>query len=163
MGIVHDMTFLLALVLGCWTGTQENARRQPIDVEKSTVSVHVSRSGVFSAFGHDHDIAAPIANGGVDLSAQPSVELRVDARALRVRDSKVTETERADIEKTMLGPEALASGRYPEIAFRSTAVQPSGSGAWSVRGSLTLHGQSQPITVDVTEKAGHYVGSALLK
>src|SRR5215208_6265769 len=34
---------------------------RPIDPEKSRMTVHVDRGGVFGAFGHDHEIAAPIA------------------------------------------------------------------------------------------------------
>jgi hypothetical protein len=45
------------------------ATAQPlvIDTAKSVVTVHVYRSGIFSAFGHDHEISAPIARGTVDI------------------------------------------------------------------------------------------------
>jgi polyisoprenoid-binding protein YceI len=57
----------------------------------------------------------------------------------------------------------LDSERYPEIVFRSTAAEPAGADSWKVSGALTLHGQTRPVTVEVTEKAGHYLGNALLK
>ena len=126
------------------------------------MTVHAYKAGVFSAFGHDHDIAAPIASGKVDPSAR-AVELRVQAASLRVEDAKASEKDRADIQKTMLGPEVLDVERHPEILFRSTAAQPAGGGAWTVRGTLTLHGESRPVTVEVREKEGHYAGNVLLK
>jgi polyisoprenoid-binding protein YceI len=38
-----------------------------------------------------------------------------------------------------------------------------GEGHWTVRGELTLHGQTKPVTADVSEKAGHYTGRATVK
>ena len=139
-----------------------SAEQNAIDTRKSVMTVRVYKAGVFSAFAHDHEIAAPIASGSADTAA-PHVELRTDASALRVRDTKGSEKDHDEIQQTMLGPEVLDAKRYPEIVFRSTSVEPSGLGAWSVHGALALHGQTHPVTVAVSEKAGHYVGSALLK
>ncbi|HEY4359811.1 MAG TPA: YceI family protein [Bryobacteraceae bacterium] len=138
------------------------AQAKPIDTEKSTMTVRVSKAGAFSAFGHDHDIAALLSGGTVDLSAH-RVELRVDAKALRVQDRGSSEKDRADVQKTMLGPEVLDAERYPQIVFRSTSAESTGAGAWRVHGSLTLHGTSQPIDVEVLEKDGQYTGHAVLK
>jgi len=135
-----------------------SAEEQAIDKQKSVMTVHVSKAGVLSAFGHDHEISAPIAAGAVDAAAK-RVELRVDAGSLKVLDAKASEKDRAEIQKTMLGSEVLDVTRYPEIAFKSTSAEEAGAGSWKVRGSLTLHGQTKPVTVDVTEKAGHYVGT----
>jgi polyisoprenoid-binding protein YceI len=96
-------------------------------------------------------------------SAAHTVALTVNATALRVRDSDASEKDRAEIQKTMLGPEVLDTERYREIAFQSTAVQPAGQGAWSVSGNLTLHGETKPVTLEVREKDGHYVGSASVR
>ena len=139
-----------------------NAQQHPIDKQKSAMTVHLSRSGILSAFGHDHEIAAPVAGGAVDTAAR-HVELRVQAGELKVLDSKASEKDRAEIQETMLGPEVLDVTRHPEITFRSTRAEQSGAGSWSVHGLLTLHGQTKPVTVQVTEKAGHYVGQARLK
>jgi hypothetical protein len=54
-----------------------------MDTRHSTLKVRVFKSGMFSAFAHDHEIEAPIAQGSVSLSTKPSIELRVDARKLR--------------------------------------------------------------------------------
>lgn len=62
------------------------AQRHEIDSERSTLTVYVYRSGLFSACAHDHVITAPIAEGWVEFSALQSAQLRVDARMLRVLD-----------------------------------------------------------------------------
>jgi hypothetical protein len=57
-----------------------------VDGAHSTITVRVYKTGLFSAFGHNHEIQAPIQSGEVKDSGSPSVELRVDARKLRVLD-----------------------------------------------------------------------------
>jgi polyisoprenoid-binding protein YceI len=149
-----------------WTGAvwlaAAVAQPRAIDTANSVLTVRVYKAGVFSAFGHNHEIAAPVAGGTVDATAQ-KVELHAQARALEVRDPGVSEKDRAEIRKTMLGPEVLDSERNPEIAFRSTGAEAAGTGAWKLQGNLTLHGQSRPVTVDVRETDGHYEGTARLK
>lgn len=66
-----------------------------IDVAHSTLTIHVSKTGLFSAFGHNHEIEAPIEEGQVAESGKLSVSLRVDARKLKVLDTRRREVERA--------------------------------------------------------------------
>lgn len=139
-----------------------SAEQRAIDIGKSVMTVRVYKAGFLSALGHDHQIAVPIASGAVDTSAR-QVELRANAAAMKVQDQKVSDTDGAEIERTMLGPEVLDSGRFPEIVFRSTVAQPAGPDSWRVEGNLTLHGQTRPVGVEVRETGGHYVGSASFK
>ena len=134
------------------------AQPRAIDTKKSTMTVRVYKSGVFSTFGHDHEISAPIASGSVDAAAH-GVELHVHAAALRVRDPGTSEKDRAQIQKTM-DSEVLDLEHHPDIEFRATSAESSGSGTWTVRGDLTLHGQTRPVTVEVREENGRYLGSA---
>jgi polyisoprenoid-binding protein YceI len=154
-------TLVLAVSSLVWTAAA-SAEQHAIDTQKSVMTVRVYKAGAFSAFAHDHEIAAPIAGGSADTAAR-HVELRTNAGALRVSDKKGSEKDHDEIQQTMLGPEVLDAKRYPEIVFRSTSVEPAGQGSWSVHGTLALHGQTRPVTVTVSEKAGHYVGSSLLK
>jgi polyisoprenoid-binding protein YceI len=140
-----------------------SAQQRPIDTNKSVLAIKVGKSGVFSPFAHNHDIAAPISSGSVSTSNPLSVELHVDARTLRVRDPDASEKDRNEIQKTMLGPEVLDSERHPEIAFKSDTVERLREGHWTVRGELTLLGQTRPVTAEVMEKAGHYTGHATVK
>jgi polyisoprenoid-binding protein YceI len=140
-----------------------SAQQHAINTKNSTLTIRVYKTGFFSAFAHNHEIRAPIVSGNADTSAHPSVELRVDTRALRVMDPDVSEKDRAEIQKTMLGPEVLDSERFPEIVFRSTAAESTGGGKWTLRGNLTLHGATKPVAVEVIFKDGRYTGQALLK
>ena len=153
--------FLLILVLSC-SLPAASAQRRSIDPHASSLTVHVSKAGVFSALGHDHEITAPITCGSVDAKAR-QVELEVHAAELKVRDAGISEKDRAEIQHTMLGPEVLDVQRYPTIAFRGTSVESTGSGAWTVRGNLALHGQTRPVVVEVRENGGHYAGSSQFK
>lgn len=155
----------IAAVLWAWLIVPTAARPdgRAIDATRSSVHVHVLKSGLFSAFAHNHDVEAPLESGEVKEDGTPSVELRVDARKLRVLDPEASADTRAEIQKTMQGPQVLDAERYAEIHFRSTKVQPAGADHWLVAGDLNLHGQTHPVTVDVTLKNGVYRGSATLK
>jgi polyisoprenoid-binding protein YceI len=154
----------LMLVLCGWTcPTVARAQSRAMDTGHSTLKVRVFKSGMFSAFAHDHEIEAPITQGSVSLSTKPSVELHVEARKLRVLDPKLSPKNRSDVQKTMEGPQVLDSNRFTEISFHSTAVESKGKEHWTVHGNLTLHGQSSPVAVDLNLRNGHYLGSARLK
>jgi len=129
----------------------------------STITVHVYKSGFLSAFGHNHEIQAPIQSGEVKESGTLSVELRVDARKLQVLDPEVAEGTRAQIQDTMQGSQVLDVGHFPDIRFQSTSVEPKGPGHWIVHGNLALHGTDRPIAVEVDLKGEKYQGSASLK
>lgn len=154
----------LAIVLWAWPpSTALRAESRAIDVGRSVLKIRVFKSGLFSPFAHNHEIAAPIAGGAVNLSASPSVELRVDARKLRVLDPGLPPDKRAEVQKTMEGPQVLNSNRFPKISFQSTAVEKKGNERWTVRGNLTLHGRTSPVAVEVALQNGRYAGSSKLK
>jgi len=137
------------------------AAPRPIDSAGSKITVFVGKAGAFSAFGHDHEVSAPVASGTVDTEAR-RVEFTVRSASMKVLDPKVSDKDREEIQKNMVGPEVLDVEKYPEIRFRSTTGEQS-AGSWTVKGELTLHGQTQPVTVTVKEQSGHYVGSAKIK
>jgi polyisoprenoid-binding protein YceI len=150
-------SLLCLLVLCC--GAASGQEQRQIDVQRSTITVRVYKSGLFSAFAHDHEITAPIATGAF-REANPSVELAVDARKLRVVDPGVSDKDKAEIQETMLGPKVLDVEKFPEIRFRSSKVEPLGNDKWVVGGDLSLHGQTRPVKVEVQGQNGHYRGSA---
>jgi polyisoprenoid-binding protein YceI len=67
------------------------------------------------------------------------------------------------VQKKMLGPEVLDSERHQDTVFKSTTAEPAGPGRWTLRGNLTLRGETRPGTVQVTLKDGHYMGTATVK
>jgi polyisoprenoid-binding protein YceI len=140
-----------------------SAQQHNIDTQKSTLTIHVGKTGAFSGLGHEHEVRAPILSGTADTGSHPAVEIHVDARALRVIDKDASEKERSEVQKTMLGPEVLDSERHQEIVFKSTGAEPAGQGRWTLSGNLTLRGQTRPVTVQVTLKDGHYTGATTVK
>src|SRR6266481_8052484 len=103
---------LAAASLVCMSGV--SAQRHNIDTQKSTLTIHVGKTGVFSGLGHEHEVRAPIQSGTAETGSHPAVEIHVDARALRVIDKEDSEKNRAEVQKTMLGPEVLDSERHQQ-------------------------------------------------
>ncbi len=137
------------------------AQQRTIDTARSTMTVRVYRSGLFSVFAHNHEIRAPIASGATD--EQHMVELTVKSADLKVLDPDLSAKDRAQVQQTMLGPQVLDVAVFPQIHFRSTQLEPMGTGKWRVRGDLTLHGVTRPVDVEVARENGRYRGAATLK
>jgi polyisoprenoid-binding protein YceI len=156
-GVMTLLGLLSVLLLGVDASAQK-----VIDTERSVLTVRVYKAGMFSAFGHEHAIRAPIQNGAFDED-KGTVDFVVDARALRVLDSDVSDKDRAEIQSTMLGSKVLDSSQFHNIRFHATEVHRSSERKWTVQGELTLHGQSHPVKVDVERQDGRYRGSARLR
>ena len=144
------------------TPQQDAKTPQQIDAQKSSITVRVYKTGLFSAFAHNHEIHAPIQEGSF-AATKRTVEFTVDAKQLRVMDPDASSSDRIQVQANMQGAEVLDVGKFPEIKFSSTSVEPNGAGKWKVLGNLTLHGQTHPVGVDVQGGSGHYTGSATLK
>jgi polyisoprenoid-binding protein YceI len=158
---MRRIVLLAVASLMCAMGV--NAQQHSIDTQKSTLTIHVGKTGALSGLGHEHEVRAPIHSGSADTGSHPAVEIHVDARELRVIDKDASDSDRAEVQKTMLGPEVLDSEHHQEIVFKSTSAEPAGQGQWTLRGSLTLCGQTHPVAVQVTLKDGHYTGHATVK
>lgn len=141
----------------------EKAKAQavPLDASLSKITVHVYKSGLFSAFAHDHVITAPLASGSVDTNAR-SVQLEFDTKDMKVVDPGVSASERSQVEQTMKSSEVLAVARFPTITFTAARAELA-NGSYRVSGTLTLHGVSRSLEVPVSFSGGHYTGSVKLK
>jgi len=155
-------TVFLAAISLMWV-LSVSAQQHNIDTQKSTLTIHVGKTGAFSGLGHEHEVHAPIHSGTADTGSHPAVEIHVDARALRVIDKGESEKDRAEVQKTMLGPEVLDSEHHLEIVFKSIVAEPAGQGRWNLRGNLTLRGQTRPVTVHGALKDGRYTGETIVK
>lgn len=156
-------SILVAAAMSLVCLSHVNAEQRNIDTQKSTLTIHVGKTGAFSALGHEHEIHAPIHSGTAEIGAQPAVEIHVNAQELRVTDKDAAEKERAEVQKTMLGPEVLDSDAHQEIVFKSPAAESVGQGQWTLRGNLTMRGQTRPVKVQVTLKDGRYTGETTVK
>ena len=143
--------------------TSAAGARQAIDVQRSTITIHVFKTGLFRAFADNHLIQAPVAEGSIDESAVPHVDLVIEAQRLQVLDPKLSPKDRKQVQERMLGAEVLDTARFPQIRFHSTAVEQLASEHWLVRGALELHGQTRSVSVKVTRENGRYTGLTTLR
>lgn len=144
------------------------AQDRAIDVQRSTINIHVGKAGLFSAAGHDHTILAPIASGTIRESPAPSVTFTIDTAKMTVMpDPKVDAKTQASIQKDM-EEMTLETGKFPQITFRSSrvdklGVDKLGDDQWKVEGDLSLHGVNKPVTLTVTRAGGSYTAHTVLK
>ncbi len=140
------------------------AAERSIDPAASTLTIKVWKTGLFSAFAHNHEISAPITAGTVREGDNAAVKFNVNARGMKVLDPEASSSTRAEVERNMLSADVLDTQQYPEIAFESSGVRSSDSGAYTVSGNLTLHGRTLPVQAGVRLTGpGKYEGSAKLK
>jgi polyisoprenoid-binding protein YceI len=156
---LHNAGILAFLAFSCMVSAET---RHQIEVEKSVLTIRVYKSGLFSAFAHDHEIRAPIQSGSFDEQKR-TVEFKVRSADLKVLDPGASDNERSQVQSTMLSPKVLDPGKFPEIAFHSTSIDAVGEGKWNVQGELTLHGMTRPVKIDVAGANGIYRGSARLR
>lgn len=77
-----------------------------------------------------------------DDPAASSVEVTIETASL---DSNIP-----DLDEHLKGPDFFEVEEYPEATFESTATRATGENRYEVDGDLTLHGHTQPVTLDVT-------------
>jgi len=139
------------------------AQDKAIDTQRSTITIHVGKAGLFSAAGHEHFVSAPIFAGVFNESGAFHVELSVKAARMAIKaDPKIDSKTQAQIQKDMEDM-TLEATKYPEIAFRSSRVQKVADGQWKVEGLLSLHGASKAISVNVKREGEAYTGHAAIK
>jgi polyisoprenoid-binding protein YceI len=138
------------------------AHAADLDLAASKITVHVEKSGLFSAFAHNHIIAAPLASGHIDVQNR-TIELKFFAQEMKVLDPGSSDSERSTIESTMKSGQVLDVARFPEVTFVSTSVETPDSKSFLVHGNLTLHGVTKPIEMAVSFSEGHYTGKVTLK
>jgi len=154
---------LVAALAGCFAVRSLQAESRRVDGERSTLTVLVYKTGLFSALADNHVITAPIATGAFSDEAPFSVEMTVRAADLKVVDPDVAASRRAEVQTRMLSREVLDVATFPEIAFTSTAIEAAGKGRWNVTGRMTIHGATRTVTFPTTFESGHYRGSFPLK
>ena len=139
------------------------AQDMAIDVERSTITIHVDKAGLFSAAGHEHWVSAPISSGTIRESPSPFVEFTVQTAQMTVKpDPKVDAKTQAEIQKDMEDL-TLETKRFPQITFRSSTVTKAGDGQWKVEGALSLHGVTKPVSLAVKRTGDAYTARTVLK
>jgi polyisoprenoid-binding protein YceI len=133
-----------------------------INAADSKATIKVSKAGLFSAFGHNHVIVAPVAGGKLDRNAR-TIELTFRTRDMKVMDPDVSEKDRASIDSDMKGEKCLDAQRYPEITFVSRSVDSTDATHFRVRGDLTIHGTTKAVELPVVLAGQRYTSEIKLK
>jgi polyisoprenoid-binding protein YceI len=162
---------LLVLTLAAAAGSHTYT----LDPQKSSVQVHVGKSGLLKGAGHEHEVAGGTFHGSVvadeaDLS-RSSVEVSWKAAELRVTGAGEPAKDVPEVQAVMVGPRVLDAARFPEIVFRSRAVEGSrvspGVYDLTVRGEFSLHGVSRemvlPMRVELSGDTLTATGRATLE
>jgi polyisoprenoid-binding protein YceI len=129
-----------------------------VDPAASRVTIHLDRSGLAGFLGHKHTIAAPVAEGRVEIveedPARSAVRLEFDSRQLAIVPGSEPASDVPSVETRMRGPEVLDVEHFQRIAFVSSSVvaQPHSAGGplrLRVHGSLALKGRTFEVDVPV--------------
>lgn len=145
------------------TAAAAGAQDVAIDVDRSTVTVHVAKTGLLSAAGHEHWVSAPISSGTIRETPSGSVEFTVETAKMTVKpDPKVDAKTQAAIQKDMEDL-TLETKKFPQITFRSSRVDKTGDGQWKVEGALSLHGVTKPVSLLVKRTGDAYTAHTVLK
>src|SRR5579863_6460069 len=139
------------------------AQEKAIDTQRSTITIHVGKSGLLSAAAHEHTIDAPISSGTIRESNPPHIEFTVETAKMMVRpDPKIDAKTQATIQ-TDMDEMTLETKKFPEIVFRSSRIEKAADGQWKVDGDLTLHGVSKPVSLTVKQTGDSYTTHTVLK
>ena len=139
------------------------AQERAIDTQRSTITIHVGKSGLFSAAAHDHTIRALISSGAIVEAAAPHIAFTVDTAKMAVMpDPKVDAKTQATIQ-TDMEEMTLETKKFPEIAFHSSRIEKIAEGQWKVDGDLSLHGVTKPVSLAVKQSGYSWTTRTVLK
>lgn len=142
---------------------EKAAQERAIDTQRSTITIHVGKSGLLSVAAHDHTINAPISSGTILEAGTQRIEFRVETARMTVKpDPKINAKDEATIQAHM-GEMTLETKKFPEITFRSSRVQKLADGQWKVDGDLSLHGVSKSVSLTVKQTGESYTTHTVLK
>ncbi|MEP6716940.1 MAG: YceI family protein [Terriglobia bacterium] len=142
---------------------QDKAQDRRLDTQRSTITIHVGKSGFLAIAAHDHTIDVPISSGALRDSAVPHIEFTVETAKMTVRsDPKIDAKTQATIQ-THMEEMVLETKKYPEIVFRSSRVERIADGQWKVDGGLSLHGVTKPVSLTVKQSGDSWTTHTVLR
>ena len=164
------------LVLVAGAPARAMPRVYALDPAHSRLTIQVGKAGLFGFAGHEHQVVAGAFRGTATFDperlAESSVDLTFDAGALRVTGQGEPPADVPQVQAAMVGATCLDAGRFPTIRFVSTSVAAVGAagpngGDLVLRGTLTLHGVTRPLTLrvhlDVTGQTLEATGATTLR
>jgi polyisoprenoid-binding protein YceI len=113
------------------------------------VAIDAAKSGATFSVQHifvEHVTGTvPIVSGSIDLPDGSVIPTRVEATL----DPKRFKTDEPDRDAALQDPDWFDTKQFPTWTFVSTSIAPSANG-FTMNGTLTIHGVSQPETLAVT-------------
>jgi polyisoprenoid-binding protein YceI len=152
----------LIIGLALWIPVISAAQPATIDTSRSTVTVHVYKTGLFAGLAHNHIIKAPVASGTIDKERR-TVTLAFNVADLQLADTEGSESDHKEIDGTMKGPKVLDAAQFPLITFSSKGMDAVGQDTFKVTGDLKLHGVVREVIVPVSSSGGTYKGRVAVK
>src|SRR6266571_7172150 len=133
------------------------AGRQHLGPECGRLILRTFREGLAAQAGHDLTIEVGRWSGEMsvnDESALSELDVRIEMGSLIVREGTgglrpLSDRDRREIAVT--ARKVLAADRYPEAKFSADRFEPAANGGGVLSGTLTLHGQTRPIRLEVKQ------------
>jgi polyisoprenoid-binding protein YceI len=128
-----------------------------------SIKVYTKREGMAARVGHDLTLQPTRWNAEVTLDpddiTRSSVTATVDGQSFEVVEGQggatpLSDKDRTDIKKNV-HQKILPSG---DISFRSTSIESSGDGRFTVNGELTIAGSTRPVRLDLTQSGDRVSG-----
>ncbi len=153
--------FVLCLLVACAPPAREAA--PPVEA----AVVHDAPAGAYTLDPSHADVTFRVSHIGMSMytarftkfdaalqfdPANPEamgVNATIDVRSLTLPAPPAGFTEE------MLGPQWFDAARHPQMSFRSTAVERTGSNTARVTGDFTLHGITKPVTLEARFNGGY--------
>ena len=121
-----------------WQGVQfPTAGTWTVDPTHTAIEFQVKHLMIAKVKGRFADF-----EGALTIADDPtrsSVDLKIRAASIDTR------TQQRD--DHLRSPDFFGADKYPELSFTSTAVEHADGDDWKIRGDLTIHGVTKPVTL----------------
>jgi polyisoprenoid-binding protein YceI len=146
-----------------------NGGRHQLGPESGRLTLRTYRSGLAAQAGHDLTIdvtrwSGELGQPAPDGQAPGHLAVTIDLTSLDIREGRggikpLSDRDRRDI--TASARKQLDAGRYPEASYVATSFAPDDAGGGAIDGTLTLHGRSRPLRLQVSKTGdGQYRATA---
>lgn len=137
--MLTTLTLLAAVLLGSGAAV---AAPYSIDDDHSAVIFRASHLGISYTYGRFNEISGSF---DWDSATPTALQLSLVLQA----DSIDTDQDKRD--QHLRSPDFFDAAQHPEITFVSASTADRGGGVYAVTGTLTLHGVSREVTIDLTK------------
>ncbi|MFD1329884.1 YceI family protein [Mycoplana ramosa] len=138
------LSFATAIAGLLMTGVAFAADSYDIDPTHAWVRFETNHAGWSQAQGAFKAVSGTIAFDKEDVT-KSSVEIVLEAASIDTNDEKR--------DTHLKSPDFLNAEEFPQITFKSTAIEKTGDKTAKVTGDLTLLGTAKPVVLDVTWNA----------